>query len=137
MDRLHFSRIGIKISAFVLALVVWLYFFAAREGISFTMGRTRRLSVPVEVLESPSSMVDVRVTPNDVVLKVRGTRGHIKDLGPEDLKVFVDIKGLRGGSYALPVRVYSSRPIKIISREPETVTATITIIDSTGLLRSP
>ena len=127
MNRRLFQSAGLKVSAFVLALVIWFYFFAAREGISFTAGRTRVLDIPVEILEPPSSMFYIRVVPNYVEVAVKGSKEIIDGLSPEDLKVFVEVKGLREGRrYILPVRIHTGFPVKVVSREPQTVTAIIT-----------
>ncbi len=126
MSAWLFHNVGTKISALVLALVVWSYFFAVREGISFTMGTTKLLSeVPVQVLESPLSMLDVRVSPDRVEVVVRGPRDLIGGLEPGDLKVFVEVRGLEKGRYTLPVRIYADGRIAVISRQPETVVAII------------
>ena len=118
-------NVGIKISAFLMALVIWFYFFAAREGISFAKGSTKTIMIPVKALQSPSSMVDVWIFPDSVNVTVRGTRETVAELGTEDLKVFVDVKGLSRGLYTLPVRIYSVSPVKVISKEPQTVRAAI------------
>lgn len=121
MRKWLFQNGGLKISAFITALVIWFYFFTAREGISFSMGSTRILIVPVEVLQSPSSMLDVQVLPGNVEVVVRGPNEIMAGLGTGDLKVFVDVKGLKRGHYTLPVRIYTLSPVKVVSRMPQTV----------------
>ncbi len=116
-----FQNVGLKISAFITALVIWSYFFAAREGISFTMGSTKILKVPVEVLQSPSAMLDAGVFPGKVEVVARGPNEVMASLGTEDLKVFVDVKGLEKGHYTLPVKIYTVSPVEVVSRVPQTV----------------
>lgn len=117
---------GIKVSAFVVALIVWFYFFATREGISFSTGRTRTLIVPMEVLESPSSLFIVKVVPNYVDVVVKGPSVLISNIEPEDVNVFVEVKGLRKGRYILPVKIRAVSDVTVVSREPQTVTVIIT-----------
>ena len=123
--KLLFQNAGLKISAFITALVIWFYFFAAREGISLTMASTKRLTVPVEVLQSPSSMLDVRVLPDNVEVVARGASEVLAALGTGDLKVFVDVKGFKRGDYTLPVRIYTVSPVRVVSRVPQTVKVVI------------
>lgn len=121
MRRWLFQNAGLKMSAFITALVIWCYFFAAREGISFSMGSTRILIVPVEVLQSPSSMLDVQILPGNVEVVARGPDEIMAGFGTGDLEVFVDVKGLKRGHYTLPVRIYTLSPVKVVSRMPQTV----------------
>ncbi len=121
MRKWLFQNAGLKISACITALIIWFYFFAAREGISFSMGSTRILIVPVEVLQSPASMLDVQILPGNVEVVVRGPNEIMAGLGTGDLKVFVDVKGLKRGHYALPVRIYTLSPVKVVRRVPRTV----------------
>ncbi len=121
MRKWLFQNAGLKISAFITALVIWFYFFAAREGISFSMGSTRILIVPVEVLQSPSSIMDVQIDPGNVEVVARGPSEIMAGLGTGDLKIFVDVKGLKRGRYTLPVRIYTDSPVKVVRRVPKTV----------------
>ncbi len=132
MSRWLIHNIKIKILAVVLALIIWLYFFAAREGISFTAGKIKKMDVAVEVLGLPLSTSSIKVDPNCIEVTVKGPARIISFLSPEDLKVFVEVKGLVKGHYTLPVRVYTGNRVDIISKNPWTVTA---IIDSPSLIK--
>ncbi len=121
MRKWLFQNAGLKTSAFITALVIWFYFFAAREGISFSMGSTRILIVPVEVLQSPASMLDAQILPGNVEVVARGPSEIMAGLGTGDLKVFVDVKGLKRGRYTLPIRIYTDSPVKVVRRVPQTV----------------
>lgn len=126
MKGLLIRNIGIKISAFLVALIVWFYFFAAREGISFTAGRTRALVIPVEVLERPSSLFTVNVAPNYVEVLLKGPNELVANLDAEEVKVFVEVKGLGKGRYTLPVKIRAIERVTVVSREPQVVTVLIT-----------
>lgn len=132
MSRWLIHNIKIKILSVVLALIIWLYFFAAREGVSFTAGKIKKMDVTVEVLGLPLSTSSIKVVPNYIEVTVKGPARIISLLSPEDLKVFVEVKGLGKGHYTLPVRVYRGNRINIISKNPQTVTA---IIGSTPLIK--
>ena len=132
MNRWLIHDIKIKILSVVLALIIWLYFFAAREGVFFTVGKIKKMDVIVEVLGLPLSTSSVKVVPNYIEVTVKGPGRIISVISPEDMKVFVEVKGLGKGRYDLPVRVYAGNRINIISKNPQTVTA---IINSTPLIK--
>ncbi len=114
-----------KISAVVLSAMVWFYFFAERERLSFRIGSGGSLTAPVQVLDHPHSHYRARINPPAVEISARGPREILRNLDPEDLKVFVETKGLASGVYYLPVRVFTPLPVAIVSRTPSHVEVTI------------
>jgi len=115
------NNMGFKLSAFFLALVIWFYFFSAREGISFRRGATSTFNVPVQILDSMYPFHSVRIIPDTSEIVVKGSRDALSELSPDDFRVFVEVKGLRKGEYLLPVRVFVTQPVEIISRNPRNI----------------
>ena len=118
-------RAALKISAFLLALMVWFYFFAEREGISFRLGSAHTITARVQVLDHPHSLYLARIRPEDIEISIRGPKEILENIGPEDFKAFVETKGFTGGVYYLPVRVFTPLPVEIISRTPAHVQVTV------------
>ncbi len=91
----------------------------------YAVGSRVSLTAPVQVLDHPHSLYRAGINPPAVEISARGPEEILRNLGPEDFKVFVQTRGLAAGVYYLPVRVFTSLPVEIISRTPSHVEVTI------------
>ncbi len=103
MRRWLVQNLGLKLSSFLLAVVVWAYLHPAL-GKSPVLGQ-RVIEVPVRVLQSASSVFFARVEPETARVTIRGPREKLEDLTPESIEIYVDVSAyLNPGKHSLRPR---------------------------------
>jgi YbbR domain-containing protein len=103
MDRIRGKNIVAKLMALVLALVLWMYVTNEQNP-----AVEASIDVPVEARNVASQMVALD-TPDTVRVKVRGTRGIIAGLQPQDISAYIDLKGLSEGRQT--VKIFAQVPL--------------------------
>ncbi len=85
--------IGLKLTAFFLAVVLWLFVtFRGRSEIG--------MDIPVELKNIPLSLELVDETPKKIDIRVRGQDRILRSLRPGDINAYIDLsKANRGESY--------------------------------------
>ncbi|MDH7577736.1 MAG: CdaR family protein [Bacillota bacterium] len=91
-------RVGYKVLAFLLALLLWYFVTGQRDPLV-----ERTLSRPLEPRGLSSQLVLASPLP-EVKVTVRGAKSAIQGLGPEKVRVFVDLAGQSAGETLLPVK---------------------------------
>jgi len=91
MKSFVFNNFGLKITAVFLALLVW----------AMITGRERAyleqiLEVSVEYINRAEN-IDVRVRPETIRVKVKGTSKELERIKPNDFKVKIDLAGVTEG----------------------------------------
>lgn len=88
------SNVGLKLLSVALALGLWLA--GQRDA-------ERAVEVPVAFSNIPSDLMVIDNRVDYVVLRVVGPRTLVSTIGPEDLKLTVDLNGARPGGSSFPL----------------------------------
>lgn len=115
MDRNRGKNISAKILALILALILWIYVTNEQNPPMETT-----ISVPLEVRNVASPLVAVDA-PESVKVKIRGSRSIVAGLQAQDVKAFLDLRGLSEGRQ--PVKVYAQIPpsLDLVEISPDKV----------------
>ncbi|HMM19656.1 MAG TPA: CdaR family protein [Selenomonadales bacterium] len=105
MEGVSGKNITVKALALILAMVLWIYVTNEQNPPVETT-----LAVPLEVRNLGDSFVAVDA-PDTVRVKVRGSRGIIAGLQPQDIQAFVDMRGLEEGRQS--VKVHAQMPVSL------------------------
>lgn len=81
--------------------------------------------VPVRVLRAPSASGVVDLSPDKVLLVLKGSRLYLEKLTPETLLAYVDLADLKKGDYTLPLQVVLPENISLKDKEPIQIKAAI------------
>lgn len=121
MEGARGKNITTKILAFIMAVVLWLYVTNEQNPPVDTS-----ISVPLEVRNVSASLVAVDA-PDTVRVKVRGPRSITAGLTPQDIKAFVDLRGLAEGRHS--ARVYSQVPtsLELVEIQPDKLTVRLDV----------
>ncbi len=119
MEEARGKNITIKILAFIMAVVLWLYVTNEQNP-----PVEASVSVPLEVRGVAESLVAVDA-PDAVRVKVRGPRSITAGLTPQDLKAYVDLKGATEGRHS--VRIYALVPtsLELVEVQPDKITVRV------------
>lgn len=115
MDRLPKKNIATKILAFILAVILWVYVMNEQNPPLETS-----FQVPLEIrnLGANYTVVDV---PDTVRIKVRGTRGMLAGIGMQDIKAYLDLKGIAEGRHAILVHAITPAGLELVEVNPDKV----------------
>lgn len=122
IKKLIFKNIGLKLTAVVLAVIVWVM-ISGRERAYYD----KTLSVPVEYF-NVGDTIDVRnVRPDRVRLTIRGTSHQLAEVTPEDFKINIDLRDVTEGNHLKFTENYLQAPenIKVITIHNRTIEITI------------
>ncbi len=109
------SNVGLKLLAVALALGLWLA--GQRDA-------ERAVEVPVEFSNIPSDLMVIDNRVDYVVLRVVGPRTLVSTIGPEDLKLTVDLNGVRPGGSSFPLgpsSFHAPRGVRIARISPSAI----------------
>ena len=104
-----------QIIALVLAIVLWIYVTNEQNP-----AVEESLTVPMEVRNVASPLVGVDI-PDSVKVKVRGSRSVIAGLRGEDIKAYIDLKGMTEGRSAAKVYVQIPVNLELVEVIPDKV----------------
>ncbi|MFZ5596816.1 MAG: YbbR-like domain-containing protein [Bacillota bacterium] len=105
----------LRILSLVLAVLLWIYATNERNP-----AQSQILSVPVTQKGLPDRMV-VSGIPQNVSIRVQGTRGEVTALSPYDFKAEVDLSRIGEGEQSLPVKITAPPGVKVIQVTPARV----------------
>ncbi len=108
-------NIGYKVLALLLAFLLWYFVTGQRDPLV-----ERTFSRPLEPRGLSSQLVLASSLP-EVKVTVRGAKSAIQGLGPEEIRVFVDLAGRSAGEALLPVKTEVPFGALVASLEPERV----------------
>lgn len=134
MKKLFFENVGLKISAILLSVFLWL--FVTSRGQSEIS-----LEAPLEVKGIPAGLGVVSNSAKTVVVTIRGQERLMKNVRPSDIRVFIDLGKAKKGEgayyinkddiklpYAMSVMNITPSSIKI--RLDETISKPVAVIPS-------
>ena len=90
MRKLLFENFGLKITAILLSVLLWL--FASSRGLSEIA-----LDVPLELKDIPPGLELITHSIKVVGVNIKGQEGIIRTIRPSDLRAFVDLSKARKG----------------------------------------
>lgn len=116
IEKIGRNNIFIKILAFILATILWLYVMNEENPPLETS-----LTVPLETRNLAANLLVIDL-PDAIKVRVRGPRSLIAGLLPRDIKPYVDVKDLEEGKHPLNVAVHLPPSLELVEVNPERVT---------------
>lgn len=116
MDRLPKTNLTAKIVALVLAVILWVYVMNEQNPpVEVNM------EVPLEIRNTSISLVPVDI-PEFVRIRVRGPRTLIAGLSQQDIKTYIDLRGLTEGLNTAKVHTTVPTSMEVVEVIPDRVT---------------
>ncbi len=116
MDRLPKKNMTAKIIALICAINLWIFVMNEQNPpVEINM------EIPLEVRNLSSTVVAVDV-PDSVRIRVRGPRTIIAGLAKQDIKTYVDLKGLSEGVNTAKVHTAIPTSIEVVEVNPDPIT---------------
>lgn len=115
-DRLPKKNLTAKILALIMAVVLWVYVMNEQNPFIDT-----NVEVPLEV-KNLSTSLSATDMPEQIRVKVRGPRSTIMMLPTEDVKAYIDVKGLSEGKNIVKVHVTVPTGLEVVEINPDKVT---------------
>lgn len=112
-----------KISAFVLAILLWVYVQAEQQGVQV-------LTIPLDVEGLEVGYVVEPEPPKVVELRVKGPKGTLANLSSRDFRARVSLSGAKPGSLVAGIQVDSPPTVQIIGRTPPELNLTVDILEN-------
>jgi len=125
VDKLLEKDIALKLTAVVLAVILWFQVAAEQNPVD---QRTMR-DVRVELRNLPASMVILQAPPA-VGVRVQGTVRELQRLSPRDITAYVDLQGAQPGSFPYSVTVNPPAGIEVAAVTPAQVTVVVDTLES-------
>lgn len=117
IDRLLQNNTIVKILAVFLAVILWIYITGDTQNVN-TFDTTRPFAkVPVSCYQL-SDFMEVIEMEKEVDVTVRGRPETLVTLAPDDLELFVDLRGLKKGEHLLPVKSMVPSGVRIDKISP-------------------
>ncbi len=124
IDRLLQNNTAVKILAVFLAVILWVYITGDTRNVSSFDSTRTFVRMPVSCYQL-SEFLEVVEMLNEVDVTVRGRPEALAALTPDDLELFVDLRGLRKGEHVLPIKGRVSSEVKIDKIFPAKITVVI------------
>ena len=102
-----------KILALVLAAILWIYVMNEQNPPIETT-----FTVPLEVRNLSEGLL-LMDNPDTVRIKVRGPRSLVAGVIPQDLKAYIDMRGLKEGRYTQKVYSIAPSSIEVLEINPD------------------
>lgn len=122
------NNLGLKLSAAILALILWAYIWGERKANNEIMGELIQKefnSVPLAIVEGPVSLFQASLDYVKVSVVIEGRKEIIEKIDNDELLGYLDLRGLGKGVYHLPSAWKLPEGIKIIAVSPEFITVTL------------
>jgi len=121
LTGLIFNNWHIKLGSLVLAFLFWFVLVSTVERINSFPN-----DIPIEVFNQPVQSEVVSITPSQVKIKIRASQNDLRLLKADNFNAYIDLSGLRPGTYELPVQVAPmERDIRVASVLPRLVTVVV------------
>ncbi|MDD4601361.1 hypothetical protein SDC9_13872 [bioreactor metagenome] len=124
MDRLPKKNLTAKIIAVIFAAILWAFVMNEQNPpieVSY--------QVPLEVRNLSSNMI-VNDTPDAVKIRVRGSRSVVAGLSANEIKAYIDMRGVPEGVNTAKVNISSPSNLEIIEVMPDTISLQLDAIIS-------
>ena len=122
------KNLGLKLSAAILALILWTYIWGERKANNEIMGELIQRefnSLPLAIVEGPVSLFQVTLDYVKVSVVIEGRKELVEKIDNDELLGYLDLRGLGKGVYHLPPAWKLPEGIKIIATSPEFITVTL------------
>lgn len=119
MDRLPRKNLSAKILALILASILWVYVMNEQNPSVETTFQS-----PVEVRNLDDTFV-VQDVPEIVRVRVRGPRNIVTGVALQDVKSYVDLKGLIQGKHSVRVHTLIPANLELIEIQPDKIQVSI------------
>jgi YbbR domain-containing protein len=116
MDRLPKKNLAAKLFALLLAIVLWVYVMNEQNPFIETY-----LEVPLDVRGISTSLTAMNM-PEQIQVKVRGPRSAVIGLSVQDVKAFIDGRGLAEGKNTVKVHVSAPAGFEVEEINPDQIT---------------
>jgi hypothetical protein len=113
-----FRHFGLKLLSVGLAVLLWMV-VSGEETVE------RALRVPLELQQVPAGLELQGDFPTVVDVRVRGASGTLTRLGPGDLVLVLDLRGIEPGQHAFPLMPEAVRApfgVQVVQVSPTAVT---------------
>ncbi len=124
MDRLPKKNLTAKIIALIMAIVLWMYVMNEQNPFMDT-----NVEVPLEVRNLSTSLTAMDM-PEQIRVKVRGPRSAIMMLPKEEVKAYIDAKGLTEGKNGVKVHVTVPSGLDVVEVNPDKFTLRLETLSS-------
>jgi YbbR domain-containing protein len=118
--RNFFKNVPTFLTAFVLALMVWIMAVSATDPVIVQAFPT---DIPIQVIGKDSTLLVTNSIPTDLTLTLSAPRSVWNQLtsSPNLVRAFVDLSGLEAGQHEVPVQVQVGiTPVRVKSYTPQT-----------------
>ncbi|MCE5287484.1 MAG: hypothetical protein LLG02_16795 [Pelosinus sp.] len=119
MDRMPGKNVLAKVFALILATVLWLY-VTNEQNPSVEVS----YQVPLEVLNLAEDAV-VQDAPEIVKVKLKGPRNLIAGIHTQDVKAYIDVKGLEEGKHTVQVGLSTPHAMETVEVNPDKISLKI------------
>jgi YbbR domain-containing protein len=123
--RNFFKNVPTFLTAFVLALMVWVMAVSATDPVIVQAFPT---DIPIQVIGKDSTLLVTNSIPTDLTLTLSAPRSVWNQLtsSPNLVRAFVDLSGLEAGQHEVPVQVQVGiTPVRVKSYTPQTTTVVL------------
>ncbi|MCX6556355.1 MAG: CdaR family protein [Candidatus Aminicenantes bacterium] len=131
LKNLFLNNWGLKVSALLLAIVVWAMISGREKTYS-----EKTLKVPIEIANLSPNLEVVNLQPEDVRLSLRGAANLLSTLRPENLAIKIDLKNIGESSrlnYFAEDYLEVPQGIQIISIHPKMIAVVVEEFDTKEL----
>jgi YbbR domain-containing protein len=123
IKRLLVNNFVIKIVAFFLALILWMY-VSSNNLPNFQDLTTTFSDVPLAYRNLDESLTIIRI-PVEVDVLLSGSADAINAVRPQELEVYVDLRGLGEGTHRITPNALIPRGVRVENFRPSQVTVEI------------
>jgi len=116
------KNIGTLLTAFVLAVIVWVSAVVASDP---NEENVLARSVPVEIIGQDPGLQIMNEIVSQVALTLNAPRSVWTELNsdPQSVRAWIDLSNLEAGEYELPVQIQiSPRLVRLVRQDPESIT---------------
>ena len=125
IDRLLQNNTAVKILSIILAFILWLYIAGDTTGApGFDLTRDFIRGVTVETYNLAGNL-EIADMVEEVDVAVQGPSERLVGLTPDDLEIYLDLGGLRGGEHQVKVRGNAPYGVEIENIYPSQIQVTI------------
>ena len=113
------SNLGQKITAILIAMLLWLYVFTLQGP---EVVNTFNMKISIRNLPENTKVTSVL---GSAKLVLRGSKKFMDEITPESIKAYIDLLGKKSGSFQAQVKFDFPDSVVSIQQDPETVTVVL------------
>ncbi|MFZ5645922.1 MAG: YbbR-like domain-containing protein [Bacillota bacterium] len=120
MGAADWRNMSLRILSVLLALLLWVYVTNEQNP-----AYNQILSINLQQRGMPEGMVLNGNIPQNVSIRVQGTRGQVAALTPADFEAVLSLAGLTEGEHSVPVKVNAPQGLQISKVTPERISLSL------------